>query len=696
MITSLHRGLNAVGKRQDLVVVILLVTAIMMMILPLPTWLVDVLIAVNLAGAVLLLMMGLYLKRPLEFSTLPSVILIVTIFRLALSITTTRLILLNADAGSIIETFGQFVIAGEIIVGLVVFLIITIVQFVVITKGSERVAEVSARFTLDALPGKQMSIDSDLRNGDIDAKEARSRRRMIEQESQFFGAMDGAMKFVKGDAIAGLVIVAVNLIGGIAIGMVSHNMAAGEAVETYSLLTVGDGLAAQLPALFVSLAAGSVITRVATDENENLGADITREMISSTIALRVASVILFVMMFIPGFPWAVFLVLSAGLMAISFSDKLGLMMFGDKQEGEEGDSGSDLLDTVGIEKSPFVVRVNPGLLDAESRAVFSDEAAEATLGISAEIGLSILPPRLVEDTSLGIDAVRVDLDDVAVAGFVIDPERMAVDADAETLTLANVAHDAATSPPLGFRTLHWIDPNDANGLAEHGLVPLTPLETLLIGTRATQLRFASQCIGVQETRSALIGMSQNHPDLASEVRDLLPLNKVSEVFRRLVDEDVPIRNQRLLLEALAEWGAKEQDPVVLTEYVRTALKRQICNALAGEDRVIPVYLLDSGVEDALRNAVRQTTVGEYLALDDNLSAALVDAIRDNLREPTEGGTPPAVLASLDVRRFVRSLMSNNGMRNTSVLSYQDLSTEFTITPITTILLPELNYPAAAE
>jgi len=576
MIGSLHRGLNAAGKRQDLVVVVLLVTAILMMILPLPTWLVDVLIAVNLAGAVLLLMMGLYLKRPLEFSTLPSVILIVTIFRLALSITTTRLILLNADAGSIIETFGQFVIAGEIIVGLVVF------------------------------------------------------------------------------------------------------------------------LTAQLPALFVSLAAGSVITRVATDENENLGADITREMFSSVVALRVAAVILGVMMFIPGFPWFVFLFLAAGLMAISFSERLGVMMFGTAiDENEEGE-GNTLLDTVGLDKSPFAIRINPDLISDEDRAIFADESAEATLGINAEIGLSILPPRLVMDSTLALGAVRVDLDDVVVNSFVIDPDAMAADAEVETLTLADVAYREAGNPPLGFRALKWVDPDAAQALGEHGVDVHTPFETLLIGARSAQQRFASQCIGVQEARAALVAMSQQYPDLASEVRDLLPLNKVAEVFRRLVDEGVPIRNQRLLLEALAEWGAKEQDPVVLTEYVRTALKRQICNALAGDDRVLPVYLLDAVVEDALRNAVRQTTVGEYLALDDNLSAALVEVIRDNLREPTEGGTPPCVLASLDVRRFVRSLMANNGMRETAVLSYQDLSTEFTITPITTIMLPELEYPSAAE
>jgi len=364
MIGSLHRGLNVLGRRQDLVVVVLLVTAILMMILPLPTWLVDGLIGVNMASAVLLLMMALYLKNPLDFSTLPSIILITTIFRLALSITTTRLILLQADAGDIVETFGNFVIAGELIVGLVVFLIITIVQFVVITKGSERVAEVAARFTLDALPGKQMSIDADLRNGDIEQHEARSRRSVLERESQFFGAMDGAMKFVKGDAIAGLIIVAVNLIGGISIGMFRKGMSAGEAVDVYSLLTVGDGLAAQLPALFVSLAAGSVITRVAADDTENLGTDITRQMVSSSLALRVAAAILLIMMFIPGFPWPVFLLIGLIFLAISFAQPLRKMVFGDSDADEVEEKPAYALDD---SRSPFVVYVNPELISEEDK-----------------------------------------------------------------------------------------------------------------------------------------------------------------------------------------------------------------------------------------------------------------------------------------------------------------------------------------
>ena len=686
MISSLHRGLNAAGKRQDLVVVFLLVTAILMMILPLPTWLVDTLIAVNIAAAVLLLMMALYLKKPLDFSTLPSVILIITIFRLALSITTTRLILLDADAGQIIETFGQFVIAGELIVGLVVFLIITIVQFVVITKGSERVAEVSARFTLDALPGKQMSIDSDLRNGDIDQAEARLRRRTIEQESQFFGAMDGAMKFVKGDAIAGLVIVAVNLLGGIAIGMSSHGMSAGEAVDVYSLLTVGDGLAAQLPALFVSLAAGSVITRVATDENVNLGADITREMISSTLALRVAGVILLVLMFVPGFPKAIFFVLSVSLLCISFSDSIRLRLFG-SEDDEASDEDEDILDVLGLEKSPFMMRIAEGTLADAEREAFAVDAQEATQQLSQKLGIGILPPRLLEDPSLSEGAVRIDLDDVSVASFALEPDALGVDVDPETLTMVGLEPRSAKVQPPGFTSLHWINASEVPQLVERGHRALSHFELLQHTANATQKRYAAQCIGIQEARAALNSMAKHYPDLVSEARDLLPLNKVAEVFRRLVDEDVPIRNQRLLLEALTEWGAKEQDPVVLTEYVRTVLKRQICDSIADSDRVIPVYLLDNDLEEMIRGAIRQTTVGEYLALDDTVSASLVDTVRQTVREPVDRDARAAVLASLDVRRFVRSLLSNNRLRNIAVLSYQDLSNEFTVTPITTILLP---------
>ncbi|HPQ93981.1 MAG TPA: flagellar biosynthesis protein FlhA, partial [Thiolinea sp.] len=298
-------------QRSDVAVAILLVLIIFMMILPLPTLLIDTLIALNMGLAIILLMLAVYLPSPLAFSAFPSVLLLSTLFRLALSISTTRLILTEADAGEIIQTFGEFVVAGNLIVGLVVFLIITIVQFVVITKGSERIAEVSARFSLDAMPGKQMSIDSDLRAGVITMQDARARRNNLEKESQLFGSMDGAMKFVKGDAIAGLIIIIVNIIGGISIGSFQRGMDIGEAMNIYSVLTIGDGLVSQIPALFVSITAGIIVSRVTVDDKSNLGEDIGRQLLSQPNALLIGAAVVTLMGLIPGFPTLVFFILGA-------------------------------------------------------------------------------------------------------------------------------------------------------------------------------------------------------------------------------------------------------------------------------------------------------------------------------------------------------------------------------------------------
>ena len=317
-LSSSHRLNTALTQRKDLVLAVMLVMIIFMMVLPLPTLVVDALIAVNMGLSIVLLMAAVYLKSPVQFTTLPSVLLIATLFRLSLSITTTRLILLQADAGSIIETFGNVVIAGDLIVGLVIFLIITIVQFVVITKGSERVAEVGARFTLDGMPGKQISIDSDLRSGTIDLVEAKQRRTLLEKESQLYGAMDGAMKFVKGDAIAGLIIIAVNLIGGISIGTFSRGMALGEASQVYSVLTIGDGLVSQIPALFLSIAAGAIVTRVTTDDSTDLGSDIARQLFQDRRALQIGAGVLAGFALIPGFPSAIFLSLAAAAGVVGF------------------------------------------------------------------------------------------------------------------------------------------------------------------------------------------------------------------------------------------------------------------------------------------------------------------------------------------------------------------------------------------
>ncbi|TJX04207.1 MAG: FHIPEP family type III secretion protein, partial [Mesorhizobium sp.] len=304
--------LAKLSRRSDLVIAILMLVAVVMMLIPLPTFLVDILITANIAVSVLILLASFYVSHPLQFSSLPSVILIATLFRLAITITTTRLILLQADAGEIVSAFGSFVVGGSIAVGLVIFLIITVAQFIVVARGAERVAEVAARFTLDALPGKQMSIDAELRNGDIDQAEARRLRQQLERESQLFGAMDGAMKFVKGDVIAGIVIILVNLIGGFAIGTMQHDMSLSDAAVTYSLLTVGDGLVAQIPALLVAVAAGTMVTRVgSSDGTSDLGKQITSQLLRDSRALALAAVIMVGLAVVPGFPSLVFLILGA-------------------------------------------------------------------------------------------------------------------------------------------------------------------------------------------------------------------------------------------------------------------------------------------------------------------------------------------------------------------------------------------------
>ncbi len=666
------------GARPDLVVVGLVVTTILMMVLPLPTLLVDILIAVNLSGSVLLLMMALTMRNPLDLSTLPSVILILTVFRLALSITTTRLILLQADAGEIIKTFGEFVIAGEIVVGLVIFLIITVVQFVVITKGAERVAEVSARFTLDALPGKQMSIDSDLRNGDITQAEARARRKQLENESQFYGAMDGAMKFVKGDAIAGLIIIAINLIGGICIGVFQKDMSTSEAMSTYSLLTVGDGLIAQLPALFVSLAAGSVITRVSTDDAVNIGSDITRQVFGSKISVRLAAFVMLGLALVPGLPWPVFVGIAALFFALSEMDAARRWFFGVETPTPLEDGAEPPIESACSVVAP------PGLLgDVSDPAGFRADVAEVAATLSRRLGLEIAPPRLVEDPEQPAGRVAIALEDEPLASFDVDPARVGVDAAPEMIAASGVAVEPVDAPPPGFERLSLALAEDAPKLEAAALSPLGPRAIAARALGALLAERAASFIGMAEARAPLSAMAVKAPDLTAEVRDNVPLGRLTEVLKRLVDEGVPVGNTRRLCEALAEWGPKESDPVVLTEYVRTSLARQICHSVAGDKRLMPVYVLDPRIEELIGGAVRRTTVGEYMTLDEATSAQIVERVTETVRRPVEGGAQPSIIASIDTRRFVRTLLASHGLR-LPVLSHHELSPDFNVVPVDTI------------
>ena len=683
---------RAASYRSDVIVASFMMLAVIMMVIPLPTLLVDALIAVNMAFSLLILVVAFYIGRPGDFSSLPPIILIATLFRLALSITTTRLILLHADAGDIVATFGRFVIGGEVVVGLVVFLIITAAQFIVITKGAERVAEVAARFTLDAMPGKQMSIDNDLRNGDIDQAEARGRRSRLERESQLYGAMDGAMKFVKGDAITGLIIVFVNLIGGLLVGMFNRGMSFGDASHTYSLLTVGDGLIAQIPALLISIAAGTVVTRVASDTETDLGTEIFRQLGSSDKALALAAVILFGAGFVPGFPTLIFLGLAALFGALAFMiyrrrpKPAAAPATRPEIETIEADQGPVIEHTIissGSTRHRVVAHVGVNIAEAVWPERFRIETDLVRDALKADLGLEMPAVEMRPDPTLVPDRFRVDLEGVPIIEGEIPKDSLLLNDDPMHLDLLQVPRRDGPALISGQRTI-WIGKDHADALAEAGIGFYDPAATLAKCLSQSLRRYAAHFIGIQETRELLTGMEGEYSELVKEVSRVVPLNKLSDILRRLVEEDVPVGNLRAILEALVEWGGREADTLLLTERVRIALARQICHRHAQLNRVLAAYVLSRAAEEGVRNAIKVTGVGKMLALPEEASRAMLSQLRQELDDNDERQAA-VLLTSLDIRRVMRNYLLRNDIE-IPVLSYQEIAPEYSVQSLMSVTI----------
>jgi type III secretion protein V len=698
MLEPFTKFATAMSRRSDLVIVMIVLTAVIMMVIPLPTFLVDIIITLNITAGLLILLVGLYIASPMQFSSLPAVILIATVFRLAITITTTRLILLHADAGAIIRAFGDFVVGGNVAVGLVIFFIITIAQFVVITKGGERVAEVAARFSLDALPGKQMSIDNELRNGLITQAEARALRRGLERESHLYGAMDGAMKFVKGDAIAGLVIILANLIGGLAVGMAQQGLTFAQAIGTYSLLTVGDGLVAQIPALLVSLGAGTVVTRVASENQRDLSSDITGQLIRDARALYLAGGVLVGLAFVPGFPTSVFLVLAAALFGGAF-----LVQRRNAARTESESVGDATPATAGLDarqtteaaasnaaqaaKKPLPghgiqVRLGTRLGAAVRESVFVKSVVEVRAELFDDLGVSPPAMELHLDNNMEPNRFRFDLQDVPVAEGVIPADCLLVTGDLVNLELAEVPYDRA-APIIDRRAAIWVNASYQPALDEAGVDYMTAAMVLERCLSKMVRRYAPQFVGIQETRAFLANVEAEFGELIQEAQNVVPIQKIAEVLRRLVEENVPIRNLRLILEALVEYGPKEKDVVFLGEYVRMALGRQICFRVADRNRVIAAYVLERSVEETLRAAIRPTTVGTFLNIPEASARPIINQFRQ-LLSATDPDASPVVLATMDVRRHMWNLLLRNGIE-LPILSYQELTPEFSVQPLGTIV-----------
>lgn len=691
MYNTLIKFGETLSNRSDLLIAIVLMCVIFMMILPLPTWLVDVLIAFNIGISILLLMVSVYLKSPLEFLAFPSILLLTTLFRLSLSITTTRLILLDANAGKIVETFGEFVVGGNLIVGIVVFLIITIVQFVVITKGSERIAEVGARFSLDGMPGKQMSIDSDMRAGLIDMEQAKTRRENVEKESQLFGSMDGAMKFVKGDAIAGLIIIFVNIIGGVLIGTLQEGMEMGAALSQYSVLTIGEGLVAQIPALIISITAGMIVTRVSTDDSTDMGTDITQQITNKPIALMVSGVLLLLMAIVPGLPWEVFLLLGGILVGGGYflyfrSNKavLGTPDYSPLTADKDGTGASKR--SVSHPKDEFNITVPIILeIDEDAEAYFdvtklNADMIELRRAMYLDLGVPFPGIHVRFSQSVGQNTYRILLNENPVSKVDFMPNHVFVRGH-ERLNLDDirVPYEKRREFLPDTETL-WVDEKYRDNLEKIN-VSYMELPRLVTYHLSFILRkYAHMFIGIQETRYLLGKMEDKYSELVKEIQRILPIQKIAEIFQRLVGEDISVRNLRSILEALIEWGQKEKETVLLAEYIRGNLKQYISYKYSNGENILPCYLLDQDLEETIRGSIRQTSAGSYLALEPSITSQFIEGVQRVIGNLAEKPFKPVLLTSMDIRRYVKKLLEVE-LYDLPVLSYQELTQDIVVQPI---------------
>ncbi|WP_421553292.1 type III secretion system export apparatus subunit SctV [Pseudomonas yamanorum] len=662
-----------VAQRAEVMGAVVIMAIVFIFIVPLPTWLVDILIALNICISCLLIVLALYLPGPLAFSSFPSILLLTTMFRLALSIATTRLILLEQDAGDIVEAFGNFVVGGNLAVGLVIFMILTIVNFLVITKGSERVAEVAARFSLDAMPGKQMSIDSDLRAGLIDGEQARDKREQLSRESQLFGAMDGAMKFVKGDAIAGLIIVVINLLGGFSTGMFQHGMSAGDSMALYSVLTIGDGLIAQIPALLISLTAGMIITRVAPSGRNkganNMGAEIARQMTSEPKSWIIASVGMLAFAALPGMPTVVFILISL------ITGSLGYFLVRQRQKREQPEqAGAEAVapqdngeeDLRGFDPSrPYLLQFPAALHGSAQVAQVTHGIRQARNGLVTQIGLT-LPPFEVEFAPASVlaeDEFRFCVHEVPMIKATLG-HRVAVALD--TLA-AEPEEDAKGLPERDEQDWVWLAPDDP--LLDDEQRERFTAEGLIIErmTRAMLLS-GPQFLGIQESKSILSWLEFNQPELVQELQRIMPLSRFSAVLQRLASEGVPLRAVRLIVEALIEYGQHEREPDALADYARIALKSQIFHQYSEADG-LHAWLLSPHSENVLRDALRQTQTGVFFSLDNDSSAVLVSLLKQAF--PVRAKSKSVLLVAQDLRSPLRTLLLEE-FNHVPVLSFAEL------------------------
>ena len=651
-----------IQRYSDILIAVAIVTIVIMMIIPLPTIILDILICLNITIALLVVMSAIYNVEALDLSVFPSLLLITTLFRLALNISSTRLILLDGYAGEVITAFGNFVVGGNAVVGFIVFVILVIVNFIVITKGSERVAEVSARFTLDAMPGKQMAIDADLNQGAITDAEAKRRREKVQRESDFFGAMDGASKFVKGDAIAAIVIMIINIGGGFVIGMLQRDMDASQALQTYTLLTVGEGLVAQIPALLISTATGIIVTRSAAEGN--LGSDLVKQLFRNARIFMILTGVLLFLAIMPGLPGVPFTALALVCALIAWNLRRGQVAEQEVQQVEQKAKAKKEATTP--ENIVSLLQVDPmeleigysliPLVDTGQGGDLLDRIVMIRRQCALELGLVVPTIRIRDNIQIKPNAYIIKLKGIEIArGELMLDHYLAMNSGT---VFEEVPGIETTEPAFGLPAL-WISENEREQAELNGYTVVDAVSVL--ATHLTEIikQHAAEILGRQETQNLLDNLHKTNAALVDEVvPNLLSVGEVQKVLANLLHERISIRDMSTILEVLADYGAATKDTDILTEYVRHAMARHITQQNV-QNGVLPCIMLDPAIENKIAGGVQRTEHGSYVSLDPDSMQKLLTALQEELKKLTDQGYQPIVLTSPTVRPYFRNLVERS-------------------------------------
>ncbi len=684
--------LKIFSQQSELALAIGLIVILGVMVVPLPIFVLDLFLAFSIAISIGILLMSIYAKKPLDFSTFPSILLITTLLRLSLNVASTRNILLNGAtdgtkaAGHIIEAFGEFVVGGNYAVGIIIFMILVVINFIVITKGAGRVAEVSARFTLDAMPGKQMAIDADLNAGLIDDKEAKRRRAEVAQEADFYGSMDGASKFVRGDAIAGILITVINIVGGIIIGVAQNDMSFADAARTFTLLTVGDGLIAQIPALVISTAAGIITTR--NSNSDALGKQVNTEFGAHPKAFYITAAALTLFGLIPGFPGMPFMMIG-GLIAFT-----GFKIEKNKENADAAKITNAVQDTKAKTETlesllPVeLVQLEVGygivsIVDAEQNGDLLERISHIRKQFALDWGIIIPSVRIKDNLELKPGGYSIKLKGIEIAkGELLPDHMMAMDPGT---VIENMDGIETKEPVFGLPAI-WIT-DDRKDEAQYNGYTVVDLSTI-VATHLTEVLKSnlSELFGRQELVKVLENFKEENPKIVSDlVPDIMPLGTVLKVLQSLLREGVSVRDLRSILETLAEFGSGTKDPEALTEYVRQSLYRTITERIKGSQGDVPLFTLDRGLEEAVARSIISTDHGSQLNLDPKVTQTILASLNEKIEEATSQGEKMVVLCSPVIRRHFKKL-TEKFIPNMIVVSHNELSPEVNIRSLGTVRL----------